>query len=246
MHIELSEKVIVITGSSKGLGAKLAMGFARENSCVVINYCRSESSALDLYNQISAFNDNCMLIQADITKPRDVAALHKQVMNKYGKVDVLVNNAGICDDNLIQMMTISQWNRVIETNLTGTFLCSRAFSKPMVQQRGGKIINIASLKGQIGCVGQANYAAAKAGVISLTQTMAKELCKFNISVNAICPGFVSTDLNIKNRAKIETAKKNSLMPIEYSTDDFLHSVLYLSSDAVNGITGRVFNLDSRL
>lgn len=246
MNIDVSGKVIVITGASKGIGAALALAFAKEQAYVVINYFHSENKAKELYNEIQRENNNCILVKGDVTNPKDVLNLYKETIDTFGRVDVLINNAGVCDDNLAQMMTLKQWNKVIETNLTGTFLCCREFSKAMIRQKSGKIINIASLKGQEGCIGQANYAASKAGVIALTKTLAKELGKYNIAVNAICPGFIKTDLNKSNTQKERMSKKRCLVNSQYNLIDFLTFTLYLSLDKVNGVSGRVFNIDSRL
>ena len=246
MNIDVSGKVVVITGASKGIGAALALAFAKEQAYVVMNYYHSEKEAIELFDKIRKENKNCLLVKGDITNPKDVSNLYKKTIGRYGKVDVLINNAGICDDNLVQMMTLKQWNRVIETNLTGTFLCSREFSKAMIRQKYGKIINIASLKGQEGCVGQANYSASKAGVIALTKTLAKELGKYNISVNAVCPGFIITDLNKNNIKKANASKSKSVLPINnllFSLKDF---IVFISSDKVKEISGRIFNFDSRV
>mgnify|MGYP004670690799 CR=1 FL=1 len=246
MNIDISGKVVVITGASKGIGAALALAFAKEQAYVVMNYYHSEKEAIELFNKIRKENKNCLLVKGDITNPKDVSNLYKNTIDRFGKVDVLINNAGICDDNLVQMMTLKQWNRVIETNLTGTFLCSREFSKAMIHQKYGKIINIASLKGQEGCVGQANYSASKAGVIALTKTLAKELGKYNIAVNAVCPGFIVTDLNKDNPTKRCIAQKYSLLLIDSLLFELIHYTVYMVSDSFNNISGRIFNIDSRI
>ncbi|MGN6713640.1 SDR family NAD(P)-dependent oxidoreductase [Anaerocolumna jejuensis] len=245
MIVDVSNKVVVITGASKGIGSELARTFAKENSKVVINYNHSEEKAHQLFNEISEFNENCMLIKADITNPSDVSNMYHEVVSKYGSVDILINNAGVCDDNLIQMMSLEQWKRVIDINLTGCFLCSREFSKIMIKQKFGKIINIASLKGQEGCVGQVNYTASKAGLISFTKSLAKELGRYNIAVNAICPGFIVTDLNRHNEKKKVVAQERSLLAIDNSLGDLIKYILFISSDNISSISGQVFNLDSR-
>lgn len=246
MNIDISGKVIVITGGSKGIGSELAKELAKENARVVINYNDSKEKAYQLLNEISKFNKNCMLIKADVTNPFDVSHMYLEVVNKYGCVDVLINNAGVCDDNLIQLMSLEQWKRVMDINLTGTFLCSREFVKIMMKQKFGKIINIASVKGQEGCIGQVNYTASKAGVISLTKTMAKEMGKYNIAVNAICPGFIVTDLNRNNKNKMTIAKERSLLTIDNCLNDLVNCILFISSNKILGISGQVFNLDSRI
>ena len=246
MNIDISGKVVVITGASKGIGAALALAFAKEQAYVVMNYYHSEKEAIELFNKIRKENKNCLLVKGDITNPKDVSNLYKNTIDRFGKVDVLINNAGICDDNLVQMMTLKQWNRVIETNLTGTFLCSREFSKVMIRQKYGKIINIASLKGQEGCVGQANYSASKSGVIALTKTLAKELGKHNIAVNAICPGFIVTDLNKNNPQKKIIANSKSVFSTENISQNLISFCLFFSSDESIGMSGRTIYLDSRI
>ena len=195
MMIDISDKVIVITGSSRGIGRELAIALAKENAKVVINYLNSELAARKLYEEITSYNTNCLLVKADITKLEDVSKLYHKTIDSYGKVDVLINNAGICDDNMIQLMSEKQWRKVLDVNLTGAYLCSRTFSKTMIKQKSGKIINIASLKGQEGCESQVNYSASKAGLIGFTKALAKEFGKYNITVNGVCPGFIVTDLN---------------------------------------------------
>lgn len=246
MIIDISNKVVVVTGSSKGIGKELIKAFAKEQAKVVINYLYSEAAAIKLYNEILQYNPNCIKIKADVTNQNDVSKLYHETMSSFGKVDVLINNAGICDDNLIQLMPEDQWKKVLDVNLTGAYLCSREFSKVMIQQKGGKIINISSLKGQEGCAGQVNYSASKAGLIGFTKALAKELGKFNIAVNAVCPGFVVTDLNRHNEEKKTIAENRSLLSIENVLSDMLNYLVYMSSDKFVGVSGRTFNLDSRI
>ena len=246
MIIDISNKVVAITGSSKGIGRTLALAFAKEQAKVAINYLNSDVAAKQLYEEIITFNSNCILIKADVTKQEEVSQFYHEVIKTFGKIDILINNAGICDDNPIQLMPEEQWRKVLDVNLTGVYLCSRVFSKAMIQQKSGKIINIASLKGQEGCEGQVNYSASKAGLIGFTKALAKELGKFNISVNVICPGFIVTDLNRRDEKKKEIAENRSLLPIESTLDDLINCIIYISSNKFMGISGRVFNLDSRL
>lgn len=246
MNVEVSGKVVVITGASRGIGSELAKTFAKENAKVVLNYFHSEKRAKEIYEEISQYNANCFLIKADITNPLEVSRMFDEVVNKYGYVDVLVNNAGVCDDSLIHVMSYEKWKKVIDVNLTGTFLCCREISKIMIKQKSGKIINIASLKGQEGCSGQVNYTSSKAGIIALTKSLAKELGQYSISVNAICPGFIITDLNRNNENKIKIAQRRSLLSIENSLSDLVNYLIYMASDKFIGVSGRVFFLDSRV
>jgi Dehydrogenases with different specificities (related to short-chain alcohol dehydrogenases) len=246
MLIDVSNKVVVVTGSSKGIGRELIRVFSKEKAKVVINYIHSEDAATELYNEVLQYNTNCIKVKADVTKYQEVLNLYHKTLNAFGRVDILINNAGICDDNPIHLMAEEQWRKVIDINLTGTYLCSRVFSKIMIQQKDGKIINIASLKGQEGCAGQVNYSASKAGIIGFTKALAKELGRFNIAVNAVCPGFIVTDLNRHNEEKKRIAMNRSLLPIKTSMEDLTNFLVYMSSDKFNNMSGRVYNLDSRL
>lgn len=246
MNIDLSDKVIVVTGSSRGLGSVMVRYLSLNGAKVIINYKKNREDAEKLFGEISEYNDKCCMIQADVTDEESVKQFYDTVIKKYGKVDVLINNAGACSDSYIQFMKYNQWDSVIKTNLYSTFLCSRVFSKSMIKNGGGKIINIASLKGQIGSEGQCNYSASKAGVIGLTKALAREFGGYNISVNAICPGFIVTDLNKGNKNKVEYATEMSAMSTEHALTDLANFVAYFCSDYVKGISGREFNLDSRI
>lgn len=246
MNINLKNKVVVITGASRGIGREMALRYSSEGASVVINYYKSYDKTLQLYEKITSFNPKCIMVKADITNPEQTINLYKQTIKNFGRVDILINNAGICNDNLIQIMTKKQWDDVINTNLNGTFVCSKVFSRNMIKNKEGKIINIASLKGQIGCEGQVNYCASKAGIIGLTKALAKELARYNISVNAVCPGFIKTDLNRMDSKKIEQAKRMSLLDLDMNLDNLINFIIYMSSDNFNSITGQIFNIDSRV
>lgn len=246
MNINLKGKVIVVTGSSRGLGREMILEFAREDAKVVINYCHNQQYAMELHRQIQKYNQDCIVIQADVTQKVDVERLYKKVIDRFGRIDILVNNAGKCSDNFIQFMDYEQWSAVMTTNLDSIYWCTRIFSKKMISQRKGKIINIASLKGQLGSEGQCNYAASKAGVIGLTKSLAKEMGSFGISVNAVCPGFIRTDLNKENPNKVEIAERMSALENEKCLQDFLAFMVVMCSDLMTNVSGRVFNLDSRI
>lgn len=226
MNIDLSEKVVVVTGSSRGLGSVMVRYLAANSAQTIINYKSNQKAAEELLSEISETNDKCSIVQADVTKEDEVKVLYHTVIEQYGRVDILINNVGVCDDNYIQFMSLEQWNHVLESNLYSTFLCSRLFSKAMIKNGRGKIINIASLKGQIGSEGQCNYSASKAGVIGLTKALAREFGGYNISVNVVCPGFVMTDLNRDNKNKAEYALKMSAMNLEYSLSDLGNFIVY--------------------
>lgn len=246
MFIDVSEKVVVITGAARGIGRALAITFSKEKAKVIINYNKSKKEATQLLDEISTYNKNCMIIRADITNPQDVSQMYLAIIKKYKRVDILINNAGICDDALLQKMSVNQWKEVLDTNLTGTFLCCREFSKIMMKQHSGKIVNVASLKGQEGSYGQVNYSVAKGGIITLTKSLAKELGKYGVSINAICPGFVLTDLNLNNNEKRLIAEQKSVLKLDSALQDCVNFIIVISSEMFMGISGRVFNLDSRI
>lgn len=247
MIVEVANQVVLITGSSRGIGNKLAECFAAENAHVIINYNESRQSAFELYDKItSKHKQKCLCIKADINNAKEIDDLSERIIKTFGRIDVLINNAGINADNSIENMAEEDWRNVVDVNLTGTFLVSKSISKYMIRQRKGKIINIASFKGQEGSKGQINYCASKAGILGLTKSMAKDLGKYNISVNAICPGLIITDLNRNCVDKIDCAKACSVLGIENTLDDLLNFIVFLASEKVNGVSGRVFNLDSRI
>lgn len=246
MIVDVRDKVIVITGSSRGIGREMVKRFAQENAKVVINYLNSYEEAFKLYKEIAEYNSNCIMLKADVTKQSEVKVLCKETIKAFGQVDVLINNAGMCSDNLIPMMTENQWKQVIDVNLNSVFLCSRIFAKEMMKKRQGKIINIASLKGQLGSEGQTNYSASKAGVIGFTKALAKELGRFSVSVNAVCPGFIRTDLNRNNKNKVNIAREMSALNEWNGLEDLLNFVVYVTSDKFKHVSGRVMNLDSRI
>lgn len=246
MYEGINNKVVVITGASKGLGKALALNIAKFGGRVVINYYHDKLAAESIEQEIEELGGECFLYRADISNENQVQQMYKNVISKYGKVDVLINNAGINNDDYIHWLSTERWNSVIKTNLEGTFLCSKYFSKNMIHNRNGKIINIASLKGQLGAEGQSNYSASKAAIIALTKSMAKEMGEVNISVNAVCPGYIKTDINRTNRKKYDIAKKMSVLQNEFGLSDFVNFVTFMSSDLIKGVSGQVFNIDSRI
>jgi 3-oxoacyl-[acyl-carrier-protein] reductase len=246
MNIDLKNKVIVITGASKGIGSQIAYCAAKEGAKIVINYNTSLNQAKNLLEKISMFNENCMICKADVTNKEEVSKLCKTVISTYGKIDILINNAGICNDNLCVLMSEKQWQEVMNTNVNGVFLCSKIISKEMIYQNYGKIINIASYKGQIGSRGQVNYTTSKAAVIGFTKALAKELGDYNISVNALCPAYIQTDMNRECKEKKEIAKERSVLRNNGGLNDLVNFIILLCSDKIVGISGRVFNLDSRI
>ena len=239
---KLAGKVAIVTGGSRGIGRATVLALATEGAKVVVNYARSSSAADEVVAEIIAAGGEAMAQQADVSQAEEVDNLIKQTLAKFGRVDILVNNAGITRDTLLMRMKLEDWQAVINLNLTGVFLCTKAVTKTMVKQRSGRIINIASVAGQMGNPGQANYSAAKAGVIGFTKTAAKELASRSITVNAVAPGFIETDMT--NDLKSEDIIKFIPLGRYGKPKEIAGMVCFLAADpAASYITGQVFNVD---
>lgn len=238
----LSECVAIVTGASRGIGRACALALASEGAKVVVNYASSGESAQQVVATITEAGGEAIALQADVSKLEQVETLIKDTQEKFGRIDVLVNNAGITRDTLLMRMKPEDWQAVIDLNLTGVFFCTRAVSKLMLKQRSGRIINIASVAGQMGNPGQANYSAAKAGVIGLTKTVAKELASRGVTVNAVAPGFISTDMT--SDIKSEEILKYIPLGRFGQPEEIAGMVKFLAADqAASYITGQVFNVD---
>jgi 3-oxoacyl-[acyl-carrier protein] reductase len=238
----LAGKVAIVTGASRGIGRAIALQLAGAGGKVVVNYASSSTAAEELVAQISQSGGEAMAIKADVSQPEEIDALFVQTMAAWGRVDVLVNNAGITRDTLLLRMKLEDWQSVIDLNLTGVFLCTRAASKIMLKQKSGRIINIASVAGQMGNPGQANYSAAKAGVIGFTKTVAKELASRQITVNAVAPGFIATDMT--SDLKAEGILQFIPLGRYGEPDEIAGMVRFLAADpAAAYITGQTFNVD---
>lgn len=239
---QLKEKVAVVTGASRGIGKAAALALASQGAKVVVNYARSSEAAEATVNEITQAGAEAIALQADVSQAEAVDDLIKATLDKFGRIDVLVNNAGITKDTLLLRMKPEQWQAVIDLNLTGVFLCTKAVSKTMLKQRSGRIINIASVAGQMGNPGQANYSAAKAGVIGFTKTVAKELANRGVTVNAVAPGFIETDMT-------EDLKSDDIIKFiplgRYGKpEEVAGTIRFLAADpAAAYITGQVFNVD---
>ncbi|AHB88159.1 3-oxoacyl-(acyl-carrier-protein) reductase FabG [Thermosynechococcus sp. NK55a] len=234
--------VAIVTGASRGIGRAIALELAKEGATVVVNYARSAEAALEVVQMIEQQGGTAIAIAADVSVPEQVDTLVAKTVETYGRVDVLVNNAGITRDTLLLRMSLEDWQAVINLNLTGVFLCTRAVSKLMLKQKRGRIINIASVAGQMGNPGQANYSAAKAGVIGFSKTVAKELASRGITVNAVAPGFIATEMTAGLKAE-EILKFIPLGRYGEPTE-VAGMVRFLALDpAAAYITGQVFNVD---
>jgi 3-oxoacyl-[acyl-carrier protein] reductase len=238
----LQDKVAVVTGASRGIGKAIALALASEGASVAINYASSNAAAEAVAADIQAMGGQAIALQADVSKADQVDSFMAAVMEKWGRVDVLVNNAGITRDTLLLRMGLEEWQAVIDLNLTGVFLCTKAISKIMLKQRSGRIINIASVAGQMGNPGQANYSAAKAGVIGFTKTVAKELSTRSITVNAVAPGFIETDMT--EGLKADEILKFIPLGRYGKPEEIAGMVRFLAADpAAAYITGQTFNVD---
>ncbi|MGL5082050.1 MAG: 3-oxoacyl-[acyl-carrier-protein] reductase [Microcoleaceae cyanobacterium] len=239
----LQEQVAIVTGASRGIGRAIALALGTEGATVVVNYASSSSAADEVVAEITQAEGNAVALQADVSEADQVDNLINTVMEKWGRVNILVNNAGITRDTLLLRMKLEEWQAVIDLNLTGVFLCTRAVSKIMLKQRSGRIINIASVAGQMGNPGQANYSAAKAGVIGFTKTVAKELASRGVLVNAVSPGFIETDMT-RDLKNLEEILKFIPLGRYGRPEDVAGMVKFLAADdAAAYITGQVFNVD---
>ncbi|MEK5079610.1 3-oxoacyl-[acyl-carrier-protein] reductase [Solibacillus sp. FSL W7-1436] len=240
----LTGKCAVVTGASRGIGRAIALQLASEGAKVVVNYSGSEQKAQEVVEEIKANGGEAIAVQANVADADSVQNLMKSALDTYGSIDILVNNAGITRDNLLMRMKDDEWDDVINTNLKGVFLCTKAVTRQMMKQRAGRIINISSIVGVAGNAGQANYVAAKAGVIGLTKTTAQELASRNILVNAIAPGFITTEMT---EGLPEDLKEGMLKQIPLAKlgqpEDIAKAVVFFASDSANYITGQTLQID---
>ncbi|KUF36434.1 MULTISPECIES: 3-oxoacyl-[acyl-carrier-protein] reductase [Lysinibacillus] len=241
---KLEGKVAVVTGASRGIGRAIAVKLAEEGAKVVVNYSGSQAKAEEVVEMIQANGGEAIAVQASVSQTEEVTALMDAAVKTFGSLDILVNNAGITRDNLLMRMKEDEWDDVLNTNLKGVFLCTKAVTRQMMKQRAGRIINISSIVGVAGNAGQANYVAAKAGVIGLTKTTAKELASRNILVNAIAPGFIETEMT---EQLPEDIKKGMLTQIPLAKlgqpEDIAKAVAFLASDDANYMTGQTLHID---
>lgn len=240
----LDGKVAIVTGSSRGIGRAIALALAREGADVLVNYTGREAEARSVADEIEAMGRQALLFRADVSNPAQVTEMVSVAMEKYGHLDILVNNAGITRDNLIMRIKEEDWDWVLSVNLKGAFNCIKSAIRPMLKARCGRIINITSVVGVTGNAGQANYAASKAGLIGMTKSAAKEFGSRSITVNAVAPGFIVTDMT---SVLSEEAKKKMLAEIPLGRpgmpEEVAAAVVFLAGDAASYITGQVILVD---
>lgn len=237
-------KTAIVTGASRGIGREIALQLAKEGARVAVNYSGSKDKAEEVVALIEQAGGEAFAIQADVSKQDSVKEMIDTTIATFGSIDILVNNAGITRDNLLMRMKEDEWDDVIDINLKGVFLCTKGVTRQMMRQRAGKIVNVASIVGVSGNPGQANYVAAKAGVIGLTKTTAKELASRNINVNAVAPGFITTEMT---DALNDDIKEQMLTNIPLgklgSAEQVAKTVLFLLTEDASYITGQTIHVD---
>lgn len=240
----LEDKIAVVTGASRGIGRGIALALAREGAFVVVNYNGSRERAQGVVAEIEENGGKASAVQCNVSDFEAAKEFYAAIVKEYGRIDILVNNAGITRDNLIMKMSEEEFSDVIQTNLAGTFNGVKFVTRPMMKQRYGHIINIASVSGVTGNMGQANYSASKAGVIGLTKAVAKELASRNITVNAIAPGFIATEMTDKLSETVKEEACKSIPLQEFGkVEDVAEAVVFLASDRARYITGQVLCVD---
>jgi 3-oxoacyl-[acyl-carrier protein] reductase len=244
MTLALENKVALVTGGSRGIGRAIALEFAARGAAVVVNYNKSPEAAEEVVRQIQAAGGKAAAYQADVSDFKQAEALVKFAVETFGDLSILVNNAGITRDQLIMMMPEADWDAVINTNLKSSFNCSKAAVKHMLRKRAGRIINMASVAGQMGNAGQTNYSASKAGQIGFTKALAREVAARNITVNAIAPGFVDTEiLDNMTPETLEAALKMVPLARKGKPEEIAYAAAFLASDEAAYITGQVLGVD---
>lgn len=243
-NLSLENKVAIVTGGSRGIGRAIALEFAERGAAVVVNYNKSPETAGEVVKKINGSGGQAAAFQADVSDFKQAEGLVKFAVDTFGDLSILVNNAGITRDQLIMMMPEADWDAVIDTNLKSTFNCSKAAVKHMMRKRTGRIINMASVAGQMGNPGQTNYSASKGGQIAFTKALAREVAARNITVNAIAPGFIDTEiLDAMSPETLEAALKLVPLARKGRVEEVAFAASFLASDGAAFITGQVIGVD---
>ncbi|MGN0373383.1 MAG: 3-oxoacyl-[acyl-carrier-protein] reductase [Enterocloster sp.] len=240
----LEGKIALVTGASRGIGRQIALTLGAKGATVIVNYNGSAAKAEEVVKEIEAAGGKAEAVQCNVSQFESCGNMMADIISRYGKLDILVNNAGITRDNLLMKMSEEDFDSVIETNLKGVFNCIKHVARPMIKQKSGRIINISSVSGVMGNAGQANYCAAKAGVIGITKSAARELATRGITVNAVAPGFIKTEMTdvLKDSIKEAIAQKIPMNRFG-ETEDIANAVAFLASDEAGYITGQVLGVD---
>ncbi|MCD6305315.1 MAG: 3-oxoacyl-ACP reductase FabG [Deltaproteobacteria bacterium] len=244
--MRLKDKVALVTGSSRGVGKAVALGFAKEGAQVVINYTSNEAAANEVVAAVEGMGSRAIAVRADVAQKKDAKDLVGATVETFGRIDILVNNAGFTRPALLLKMSEEQWDQVVDIHLKGAFLCTQAAGLHMKDEKNGKIINVMSVAGLVGTVGQVNYSAAKGGILSMTKSIARELARYNVCCNVISLGIVATDMTEKIRTdeKLREIYMNRILLKRFAEpDDISPAFVFLASDESNYITGQLLCVD---
>ncbi len=244
--MKLKDKIALVTGSSRGVGRSVALGFAKQGANVVVNYTSNENAANEVVETIQSMGGKAIAVKADVAQKAEAENLVNSAIDTFGRLDILVNNAGFTRPSMMIKMTEDQWDQVVDIHLKGAFLCSQAAGLHMKEQKSGKIINVTSVAGIVGTVGQINYSAAKGGIISMTKSIARELARYNVCANVISLGIVATDMTEKIRSdeKLKEIYMNRILLKRFAeADDIAPAFVFLASDESNYITGQLLCVD---
>lgn len=242
MNCNFVNKVVVITGATGTIGKNITMAYGRENAKLALCFHKEDENEQELRKELLEHGISFILEKVELTNVENIKEFYKKVIDTYGQIDILINNAGICEPQIMYLLSDKKWNKVINTNLNSVFYMCKVFSKSMIKNRNGTIINISSRKGQHGEEGLSAYSASKAGIMGFTKSIAKELGKFNIAVNTVCPGYIKSNMNCYNNEK-------GVLPILLKSNalqDITNFILFITSDLSGGISGQIFNVDSRI
>ncbi len=244
---QFTDKIAVVTGGSRGIGRAIALELAKRGATVVVNYQKSADAANEVVESITSSGGRALAVQADVSAEADANRLIKTAIDTYGKLDILINNAGTTRDNVIMLMGADDFDAVIQTNLRSTWLCSKAAVRSMMRKRYGRIVNITSISGIMGNAGQTNYSASKAGIIGLTKALAREVSTRGITVNAVAPGFVMTDLT-SGLPEDMLKRLNENIPLGRwgTVEDVASATCFLASDEASYVTGHILTVDGGL